>query len=56
VIRALRSLGAAVRAPNLGNARTGMVMGIVTTILSVLVIGGIVVLFAYLGTTDYSLV
>ena len=41
---------------NLGSAQAGMWMGIVMTFLSVLAIAGIVVLFAWLGTTDYSLV
>jgi hypothetical protein len=41
---------------NVAAAHTGMWMGIVMTILSVLTIGGLIVLFAWLGTTDYSLV
>jgi hypothetical protein len=41
---------------NLGNAQTGMWMGIVTTVLSVVVVAGLIALFAWLGTTDYSLV
>jgi hypothetical protein len=41
---------------NLSAAQTGMWMGIVTSILGVLLIGGGIALVAWLGYTDYSLV
>ena len=41
---------------NVSAAHTGMWMGVVMTILSVLTIGGFIALFAWLGTTNYSLV
>jgi hypothetical protein len=41
---------------NVSAAQAGLWMGIVMTALSVVVVGGLVALFAWLGYTDYSLV